>query len=68
MDGESKSTSIGLLSNQDLIIIVADDVPEHLFSDKRYMKESLKLIRWKISEPRSNKKIYMILTRYIWHL
>lgn len=49
IDG-SKSLSIKLLKKQDIIIIVADDVPEYVFNSKFYLKSDLKIIVWKIPD------------------
>ncbi len=46
----SKSLSIKLLKKQDIIIIVADDVPEYVFNNKFYLKPNLKIIVWKIPD------------------
>ncbi len=46
----SKSLSISLLRKQDIIIIVADDVPGYIFNNKNYLKPNLKIITWKIPD------------------
>lgn len=54
--GRPKGTSIDLLKKQDIIVIVADDVPEELVSDKRYVKDSLKVIKWNIRDDLNRSK------------
>lgn len=46
----SKGLSISLLRKQDIIIIVADDVPGYIFNNKNYLKPNLKIITWKIPD------------------
>ena len=46
----SKSLSTKLLRKQNIIIIVADDVPEYVFNSKFYLKPDLKIIVWKIPD------------------
>ena len=50
MNGKPQGLSIDFLRKQDLIIIVADDVPKNLFNNKKYLKSSLKVIRWDITD------------------
>lgn len=48
---KSKVLSVDLIKKQDLIIIVADDVPKILFNNKDYIDfKKTKIIRWKISD------------------
>ncbi len=46
----SKALSISLLKKQDIIVIVADDVPDLIFNNKNYLKQDLKIITWKIPD------------------
>jgi protein-tyrosine-phosphatase len=49
-----KALSVGLLKEQDLVIIVADDIPIKIFNNKHYIK---KMIFWKIPDvPYDNTK------------
>jgi len=48
IDG-SRTLKISLLSEQDWIIIVADDVP-NIFDNKFYLKPDLQVITWKIPD------------------
>lgn len=56
INGKPQELSINLLRKQDLIIIVADNVPKNLFNDKRYLKSSLKVIRWDINDVKMSYK------------
>ena len=48
---KSKALSVNLIKKQDLIIIVADDVPKILFNSKAYIDfKKTKIIQWKISD------------------
>jgi len=49
--GKSKGVNASLLSKQNLIIIVADDVPKYLFDCPEYMDfKKTKIIQWKIQD------------------
>ena len=45
----SRALKISLLSKQDMIVIVADDVQD-IFTNKFYLKPNLKVITWKIPD------------------
>tara|TARA_B100000315_G_scaffold220350_1_gene222974 strand:+ start:1436 stop:1945 length:510 start_codon:yes stop_codon:yes gene_type:complete len=51
----SKPLSIKLLKKQDIIIIVANDVPKEIFNNKFYLKPNLKLITWEIKDVEKGK-------------
>lgn len=54
LKGSPQGISFPLLKWQDIIVIVANDVPSSIFKDnKRYGK---KLIVWKISDAKTNNK------------
>jgi len=48
-----KNATVPLLKKQDLVIIVADDVPLKLFNNKDYVK---KVIHWRIPDVLDNSK------------
>ena len=50
LDDKPKGVSINLLKKQDLIIIVADDVPLNFLNDRRYVKPTLKVVKWNIKD------------------
>lgn len=50
---QSKELSIDLLSKQDLIIIISDNLP-NIFNEKEYIKKGLKVRTWKIKDVDSN--------------
>ncbi len=52
---DSKQLNISLLKKQDMIIIVADDVPEKIFSDPFYLKPNLKIVVWQIPDMKGEK-------------
>ena len=51
IEGKPRAISTDLLRNIDLIIIVANDVPESLFSSK-----NRKIIKWNISDVRKGRE------------
>jgi len=51
----SNQLSISLLKGQDIIIIVADDVPKEIFSDPFYLKPNLRVIVWEIPDVKGDK-------------
>jgi len=51
----SKYLSISLLGRQDIIVVVADDVPKEIFKNKFYMKPDLKIMVWKIQDAKKGK-------------
>ena len=53
LSGKPQGISTDLLKWQDLIIIVADDVPERIFNNSDYGKKTLV---WKIKDAKSNNK------------
>jgi len=50
LNGKPKRLSIDLLKRQDLIFIVADDVPLNFLNDRRYVKPTLKVVKWNIKD------------------
>jgi len=48
-----KNVSARLLKKQDLVVVVANDVPEEIFNNKMYIK---KVIFWKIPDVFDNSK------------
>jgi len=52
----SKSLSISLLKEQDMIIIVANDISKEVFDNKYYLKPNLKLIVWEICDVKKRMK------------
>jgi len=51
LKGKPKGLSIGLIRKQNLIIIVADDVPKNIFDRKEYINfKTTKIIVWKIPD------------------
>lgn len=50
----SKQISSSLLKEQDLVIVVANNISEKMFSDL-YTKSTLKIIRWKIPDVKGDK-------------
>ena len=46
--------SLSLLKKQDLIIVVADNIPEKMFKDF-YTKPTLKIVKWKIPDAKGDK-------------
>jgi protein-tyrosine-phosphatase len=50
----SRNLKISLLNKQDIIVIVADDVP-NIFRNQFYLKPSLEVIRWKIPDVKKNR-------------
>ena len=57
----SRSLNIKLLKKQDIIIIVADDIPEYIFNNKFYLKPDLKIIKWKIPDVKGGKSDKIII-------
>ena len=51
----SRQLSVSLLKKQDMIIIVADDVPSKIFNNKFYLKPNLKVVVWKIPDVKGKK-------------
>lgn len=62
VDG-SKSLSVKLLKKQDIIIIVADDVPAYVFNNKFYLKPDLKIIKWNIPDVKGEKNDKAIIKK-----
>ena len=60
----SNTLSTSLLKKQDLIIIVADDVPKQIFKNKFYLKPGLKVIVWNIPDVKK-EKVMKILSKKI---
>ena len=52
---DSKTLSISLLKEQDIIVIVADDVPAEIFRDPFYLKPNLKVVVWQIPDVKKEK-------------
>ena len=51
LKGKPKGLSIELIRKQNMIIIVADDVPKNIFDRKEYINfETTKIIVWKIPD------------------
>ena len=51
LKGNPKGLSINLIKKQNLIIIVADDVPKSLFNCKEYIDfKTTKIIKWKVTD------------------
>lgn len=50
LKGKSKGLDSKVLRKQNLIIIVADDVPKSLFNNREYIKKSAKVVQWKIKD------------------
>src|SRR3989344_8729206 len=72
LKGKPKGLSIGLIRKQNLIIIVADDVPKNIFDRKEYINfKTTKIIEWKIQdEPYADnfvkmKKIIKIIMKKV---
>tara|TARA_Y100000310_G_scaffold77162_1_gene73728 strand:+ start:12731 stop:13177 length:447 start_codon:yes stop_codon:yes gene_type:complete len=61
----SKSLNTTLLKKQDIIIIVANDVPKEIFNNKFYLKPNLKLIAWKIKDVKKGKDNKTIIEKTI---
>lgn len=61
----SRQLSISLLKEQDMIIIVADDVPEKAFRNPFYSKSGLKIIIWKIPDVKGNKNVKPLIKEVI---
>lgn len=64
ISGKTKGISVSLLKKQNLIVIVADNVPPSLF-ERRYMK---KLIVWKVPDAKEGdqktiKETFKMLTK-----
>lgn len=55
--GKPRAISSALLRWQDMIVVVADDVPPNIFGNKEYKKKTL---CWKISDTDSHKEEIMI--------
>jgi len=51
----SKLLNISLLKKQEMIIIVADDVPGVIFNNKFYLKPNLKVVVWQIPDVKGKK-------------
>jgi len=51
----SKSMSVSLLKKQDMIIIVANNIPPEIFNNKFYLKKNLKVVVWKIFDVEKEK-------------
>ena len=51
--GKPRGLSTGLLIKTNIIVIVADDVPSHIFDAEKYGKE---LIMWNIPDVKKNEK------------
>ncbi|MFH1152155.1 MAG: hypothetical protein ABIJ14_03465 [Nanoarchaeota archaeon] len=55
VEESSTPLSINLLKEQDMIIIVADDVPPKIFKNPFYLKPDLKVVTWKIPDVKGDK-------------
>jgi len=62
---KSKSLSVSLLKKQDIIVIVADDVPPIIFNNKFYLKSKLKIIVWKIPDVKGKKSDEFLIRKDI---
>ena len=58
IDGKPQGISLYLLKKQNILVIVADDVPMGLFNTKNYRKEGYikKIISWKINDTINGKE------------
>jgi len=65
VENGSQSLSISLLKEQDMIVIVADDVPLEIFNSKFYMKGNLKVVVWKIMDAKGEKNDKLIIKKSI---
>jgi len=61
----SKSMSISLLNKQDIIIIVANDVPKKIFNNKFYLKQNLKVVVWKIFDVKKEEDYKEVVKKSI---
>lgn len=53
INGTPKGLSDKLLINQDIIVIVADDIPKYLFDRKKYTK---RIFCWNVQDSTENEK------------
>lgn len=68
LEGKPKGLSVDLLKKQNLIIIVADDVPKFLFNNREYIDFSkTKIVSWEIKDRKlkSEKEIGKIIKQII---